>query len=87
MKGLIPEISKYFIGIIEEYNQAIAEKRFSELHAIYMKFWQRKQTLLKVYHVKYQSKDWNNCSDASFIFVFDFLNVKIGNANGMFGMH
>lgn len=79
LQALIPEIQKYFIGIINEYNTAILEKRFSDVHKILMKFVQRKQTLLKVYHVKFESKDWNSCSDASFYFVFDFLNNKIGD--------
>jgi len=77
LQGLIPQIQKYFIGIIDEYNTAIVEKRFSDIHKIVTKFAQRKHTLLKVYHVKFESKDWNTCSDASFYFVFDFLNNKI----------
>lgn len=83
LKGLIPEILKYFVGIIEDYNKAISEKRFSDVHKIYVNYWLKRHALLLTYIEKKNSKDWNNCSDASFDFVISFLENKIYKVLGL----
>jgi hypothetical protein len=83
VKEVIATITSYFFDIIDRYNQAIANKQWNEVHKIYVEYWAKRHALILTYVAKYQSKDWNKCSDDNFLYVIKFLDDKIWKILGL----
>lgn len=77
LKALIPNITKYFLNLIDAYNQAIADQDWSNIHKINKTIQLKRHVLVKTYDAKRSSKNWNSCSNKSFDFVYSFLDNKI----------
>lgn len=79
LQDLIPKIVDYFLSKIDIYNQAIANQDWQNIHKIVSEIYARKDLMVRTYHAKQASKDWNSCSNSSFNFVSNFLINKIQN--------
>lgn len=77
LKDLIPKITNYYLSLIEDYNEAIANKDWTNVHKINKTIRLKRHTMVKVYDAKRSSKNWNSCSNKSFEFVYNFLDKKI----------